>query len=89
MEDPNVEICQETNCSNDRSHCRHQDSTAETVLDQAKGAPQGPGLEQLNKADLAARAAQIVQGTGWLPSPLRPASNDNASSEAVIREAAE
>ena len=31
----------------------------------------------------------IGQGTGWLPSPLRPASNDNASSEAVIREAAE
>jgi ParB family transcriptional regulator, chromosome partitioning protein len=43
-----------------------------TVLDQAKGAPQGPGLEQLNKTDLASRAAQIVQGTGWLPSPLRP-----------------
>jgi ParB family transcriptional regulator, chromosome partitioning protein len=59
------------------------------VLDQAKGAAQGPGLEQLNKADLAARAAQIVRGTGWLPSPLRAASNDNAHSEADIREAAE
>lgn len=53
-----------------------------SLLDQAKGAPQGPGLEQLNKADLASRAAQIVQGTGWLPSPLRVASDDNASSEA-------
>jgi ParB family chromosome partitioning protein len=59
------------------------------LVDEAKGAPMGPGLEKLNKADLASRAAQIVQGTGWLPAPLRTAGNDNAAAEAAYREAAE
>ena len=41
------------------------------------GTRKGPGLEKLNKTDLAARAALIVEGTGWLPAPLRIAGNDN------------
>jgi hypothetical protein len=35
MEDLNVEICQEANCSNDRSYGRHEDRTAEPKRAQA------------------------------------------------------
>lgn len=47
-----------------------------TAIDEAKGA-HAPSLEKLKKAELAARAEDLVAGTGWLPEPLRIAVNDN------------
>jgi ParB family chromosome partitioning protein len=41
-----------------------------SVLDEAAGS-HGRALEKLGKRDLAERAAQLVQGTRWLPEPLR------------------
>jgi hypothetical protein len=44
-----------------------------TALEEAKGAPQGPGLDKLKKQE---RAERIVAGTGWLPALLRGANKD-------------
>jgi ParB family transcriptional regulator, chromosome partitioning protein len=41
------------------------------AIDEAKGA-HAPALERLKKAELAARAQDLVANTGWLPEPLRP-----------------
>jgi len=54
----------------------------------------GPALEKLRKAELAARAQDIVAGTGWLPEPLRIAASvddDEAevSEEHPLQQAAE
>jgi hypothetical protein len=35
MEDLNVEICQEANCSGNLGHCRHEDGAAEPKRAQA------------------------------------------------------
>lgn len=45
-------------------------------IEEARGAPQGPGLDKLKKSDLATRATRAIEGTGWLPAPLRVAAND-------------
>jgi len=49
-----------------------------SAIDEAKGS-HAPSLEKLKKAELAARAQDLVAGTGWLPSPLRIAVNDNSA----------
>ncbi|MGH6922862.1 MAG: ParB/RepB/Spo0J family partition protein [Propylenella sp.] len=56
------------------------------TIDEAKGG-HGPALDKMKKAELAARAADIVAGTGWLPEPLRIAdAGDAADSEAEVIE---
>jgi ParB family transcriptional regulator, chromosome partitioning protein len=50
---------------------------------EARGAEQGPGLEKLNKADLALRATRAIEGTGWLPLPLRVANDVQREAESL------
>jgi ParB family chromosome partitioning protein len=50
------------------------------AIDEAKG-EHAPSLEKLKKAELAARAEQLLAGTGWLPEPLRIASSDASSND--------
>jgi ParB family transcriptional regulator, chromosome partitioning protein len=40
------------------------------AIDEAKGS-HAPALEKLKKAELAARAQDLVASTDWLPKPLR------------------
>lgn len=40
------------------------------AIDEAKGT-HAPSLEKLKKTELAARAESLLNGTGWLPEPLR------------------
>jgi ParB family chromosome partitioning protein len=49
-----------------------------TALEEARGAPQGPALDKMKKAELAERAERVIAGTGWLPAPLRT-TNDGAA----------
>lgn len=46
------------------------------AIDDAKG-EHAPALDKLKKSDLAMRAVAIIQGTGWMPEPLRMISNDD------------
>lgn len=50
------------------------------AIDEAKGG-HGPALDKLKKAELAARAEDIVAGTGWLPEPMRIADDKTHDSE--------
>lgn len=50
------------------------------AIDEAKG-DHAPSLDKLKKAELAARAEQLLAGTGWLPEPLRVASSDASSAD--------
>lgn len=40
------------------------------AIDEAKG-DHAPALEKLKKGELAVRAEQLLEGTGWMPKPLR------------------
>jgi ParB family chromosome partitioning protein len=51
-----------------------------SAIDEAKG-DHAPSLDKLKKAELAARAEQLLAGTGWLPEPLRIASAEAASED--------
>lgn len=58
------------------------------AIDEAKGS-HAPALEKLKKAELAARAEALVAGTGWLPAPLRNATESVEASIEALPEAAE
>lgn len=58
------------------------------AIDEAKGG-HGPALEKLKKSELATRAEAMMVGTGWLPEPLRPISDDAPIAIDEHREAAE
>lgn len=45
------------------------------AIEEAKGVPHATAWEKLKKDELAARAESLVAGTGWLPEPLRIASD--------------
>jgi ParB family chromosome partitioning protein len=40
------------------------------AIDEARGS-HAPSLDKLKKGELAVRAADLVNGSGWLPEPLR------------------
>ena len=50
------------------------------AIDEAKG-EHAPSLDKLKKSELAARAEQLLAGTGWLPEPLRIAPSDATSAD--------
>jgi ParB family chromosome partitioning protein len=52
------------------------------AIDEAKG-EHAPALDKLKKSELAARAQDLVAGTGWLPEPLRPSLEVAAGDEPV------
>ena len=56
------------------------------AIDEVNGS-HAPALEKLKKAELAIRAEQLLAQSGWLPGPVRIASNDNG--DAVLTQAAE
>jgi ParB family chromosome partitioning protein len=41
------------------------------AMEEAKGAPQGPALDEMKKPELAERAERVIAGTNWLPALLR------------------
>ena len=55
---------------------------------EAKGEATAQMIDHLKKADMAVEAERLLQGTGWLPEPLRTASL-NAAADAEIIEAGE
>lgn len=55
------------------------------AIDEAKGT-HAPALDKLKKGELAARAEQLLAGTGWLPKPLRIGEASGASDIAAYCE---
>jgi ParB family chromosome partitioning protein len=50
---------------------------------EAKGDQAAQSIDQLKKPDMAREAARLVEGSGWLPEPLRDAVNEIAGFEDV------
>jgi ParB family chromosome partitioning protein len=46
---------------------------------EAKGEQSAQFIDHLKKADMAKEAERMLDGTGWLPEPLRPAESETAS----------
>jgi ParB family chromosome partitioning protein len=46
---------------------------------QARGEPAAQLIDHLKKAEMATEAERLLDGTGWLPEPLRPADNGDVS----------
>ncbi len=56
---------------------------------EGKGEPSAQLIDHLKKADMAREAERLLEGTGWLPEPLRPATAalDHRSDDAEAAEA--
>jgi ParB family chromosome partitioning protein len=46
---------------------------------EAKGEPAAQLIDHLKKAEMAKEAERLLDGTGWLPEPLRPADSEDVS----------
>lgn len=69
--------------------CRVSRAQILAAIDEAKGS-HAPALEKLKKAELAKRAEDLLSGTGWLPTPLAIAHDQDVEEEAeVLAQAAE
>lgn len=62
-----------------------------TAYREAKGHDVAPAWQKLKKAEMAARVAEAIDGSKWLPSPIRPVDTDSANDNEpeTILEAAE